>query len=257
MADAHFILLLITVVVLVAAVLIAQSAYYRWRRDKRLDYRARYRKLLYLLEQSTVISNQLESQVKMAEPEKKLVDYYLGTLGVLETLLRTVRTLDPIKGEPASLDTSLYLAQDLSLRCQRVKNAFMGFKTKRKVDYAQLFNQEKPGFLNVIGCYFCSRPYRADFFAHVRVKVQKSHMDVFACRVCEQELEHTKSVRILSFMQDGKSVHWSKVKGYQPSAEYWHLNLKRNDVVRQRPSLQLVKSEKMSSGESPGPGSFH
>ena len=246
------------IVPLVAAALLlltfylTQFTYNHIRRRNRLDYRARFRRIIYLFEQSTAICNQLEKQTKELESEKKLLNYYLGTLGVLETLLQTVKGLDSHRGDPESLNTALYLAQDLHQRCLRVQTAFQDFKAKKAVNYDALFSQKKPGYLDVIGCYFCSRPYKADFFSHVKVKVQDNVLDVFACRICEQELVHTKSVRILSFKQDGKSVHWSKIKGYQPSSEYWHLNLRRSkDLVRQRPQLQIVKSDKMSGSQPP------
>jgi hypothetical protein len=94
----------------------------------------------------------------------------------------------------------------------------------------------------VIGCHFCSRPFEAQLFGKVRVKIDGSSQEVAACVFCRQKLLTTRKARILFFQENGEQVHWSKAKSWTPSPEYWNINRDEATQVTKAPHLELVYS---------------
>src|SRR5262249_11693130 len=74
------------------------------------------------------------------------------------------------------------------------------------------------------GCYFCSRPVVANRFSLVKVKIDGQVKEVSGCKICKDELESSKKVKVLYFMKDGQPIHWSEVPDYKPSEDFWNIN---------------------------------
>jgi hypothetical protein len=45
-------------------------------------------------------------------------------------------------------------------------------------------------------------------------------------------------------MKEGRQVHWSEVKDYSPSEDFWNIN--KRDAIRKTPKLELVFSSTQS-----------
>jgi hypothetical protein len=93
------------------------------------------------------------------------------------------------------------------------------------------------------GCYFCSRPVLANRFSQVKVKIDGQVKEVMSCKICKEELESTKKVKVLYFMKDGHPVHWSQVPDYKPSEDFWNINKPgQPQAVQKTRKLELVRS---------------
>jgi len=202
-------------------------------------YRARYVQLVSQLDASTVMANQMASYVRELKDEK-LFAYYEGGLRILETLLSVVCKLPPFDENPEALDSALFLAKDTHSRLLRTQEAFRDGLAGRKVRYDKLYEQSASAEIAIKGCYFCSRPYMVDRFSNVRVKIDGQTKEVVSCNVCKEELAHTKKVKVLYFLKDGKPIHWSDVSDYQPTEDFWNIN-KRGGIRKMR-RLELVHS---------------
>ena len=175
---------------------------------------------MHSLEKSTKICNLLEIHVPKMKKAKHLVDYYISTLNVLETLLISMREIRPKSGNIAALDTANFLASDCLARCLRVQHAFESFLKQGKFSLRELLSKSGPGYLDPIGCYFCSRPYAVEKFERVRAVIHKRNLEVFACTVCAKELHEKKTATVLAFVENGIPIHWAQFPGYKPCLLY-------------------------------------
>ena len=219
--------------------LVLQLAQRRRSQTGASTYRARYLQLVSQLESSTAIANHLASYLRELKDEK-LIEYYEAGLRILETLLSVVCKLPPFDDNPDTLNSALFLAKDTHSRFLRTQEGFRDSKAGKKVRYDRLSNQSSNSDAVIKGCYFCSRPYMADRFSNVRVKIEGQTKEVISCNVCKEELAHTKKVKVLYFLKDGKPIHWSDIADYKPSEDFWNIN-KRGGVHKVR-RLELVHS---------------
>jgi hypothetical protein len=225
------------------------GALYYWHQRKQFSvantYRARYVQLVAQLDTLTGSVNQLGTASHSVR-EVKLLDYYESTLRILETLLAAITKIPPFGSDPTVLDSAFYLVRDCRHRVGRTQQAFQDHLRGRQVKIDELYGVKRRGdqLPQATGCYFCSRPMIANRFSKVKVKLEGKVMEVVSCRICKEELENTKKVKVLYFMKDGRQVHWSEVKDYQPSEDFWNIN--KRDVIRKTPKLELVFSSTQS-----------
>lgn len=221
-------------------------ALHMWHQRRQLgdakSYRARFVQLVAQLDTVTTSVNHLGGQVRQVK-DSKLLDYYEGTLRILETLLSAVRKIPPFGTDPSQLDSAFFLVRDCRHRVGRTQQAFQDALRGREVRLEDLYGQaglarQKP---ESAGCYFCSRPVIASRFANVKVRIDGDIKEVMSCKVCKDELESTKKVKVLYFMKDGKPVHWSEIGDYSPSEDFWNIN-KRDTILKTR-KLELVHTQ--------------
>ena len=213
------------------------------RRGQRLGakaYRQRFLQLVVQLETVTQSVNDLGTSVKLVR-EPKVLDYYEGTLRLLETLLGAMRKVEPFGTDETVLNSAVFLVRDCRQRVGRIQRAFRDAIAGQPINFEELHGAESSGEgLQIVGCYFCSRPVISERLAQVKVRLDGNVQDVVSCKVCRDELTKTKKVKVLHFMQDGKPIHWSKVSEYHPSEDFWNIN-KRDLPTRPR-HLELVPS---------------
>lgn len=232
--------------VLVALLVLLLQVWQRRRRSAGAKrYRARFVQLVAQLDTVTRTVNQLEMLARSVR-EPKLLDYYEGTLRLLENLLQAVTKLQPFGAEPAALDAAFFLVKDLRGRAGRTQQAFQDALRGRAIRWDELFGGAgKAGAAASMplptGCYFCSRPVIADRFSKVKVRLDGQVREVVSCRICREELEATKKVKVLYFMKEGRPVHWSEVKDYSPSEDFWNIN--KRDPIHKSTKLELVYSQ--------------
>ena len=214
---------------------------YRWQKHRQAaktrTYRARFVQLVAQLDAITTSVNQLSTFLPKVR-DVKLVDYFESCLKILETLLTAIGKLKPFGDDPSSLDPAFFLVKDCRERILRTQQAFRDSLRGKDPDLEQLYGRSPPR--EAAGCYFCSRPTIPNRFARVRVKIDSQTKEVISCPICRSELEHTKKVKVLYFMKDGRPVHWSQVDDYTPSEDFWNLN--KRDTVKKSTRLQLVYS---------------
>lgn len=212
------------------------------------SYRGRFIQLVAQLETLTRTVNALEPQARLVK-EPRVLDYFEGSLKVLETLLSAIRKIPPFGTDASGLDSAFFLVRDCRERVGRTQQAFQDVMRGRPVNYDALHGKGAPakGFLGekkkpvMTGCYFCSRPVIANRFSQVKVKIDDAVKEVMSCKVCKEELETTKKVKVLYFMKDGNPVHWSEAADYKPSEDFWSINKPREAVMKTR-RLELVRS---------------
>jgi hypothetical protein len=167
---------------------------------------------------------------------RELWEYYEGCLKILETLLAATVKLKPFGNEPSALDPAFFLVKDCQDRIFRTQRAFREQMRGRKVNFDELYGRRKDNQTDY--CYFCSRPTILNRFSKVRVKIDGQTREAVSCPICRIELEQTKKVKVLYFLQNGKPVHWSETPDYSPSEDYWNLN--KRDPKKSPKKLMLV-----------------
>jgi hypothetical protein len=227
---------LATAVVLSLVVFLLHFWHQRRQLDEAKAYRARFVQLVAQLETVTTTVNRLEAHVRSIK-EPKLLDYYEGTLRILETLLGAVRKLPPFGSDTGSLESAFYLVKDCRHRVGRTQQAFQDSMRGREVKLEELYGHGKKS-IDQTGCYFCSRPVISSRFSKVKVKIDGDVREVMSCKICREELETTKKVKVLYFMKDGRPVHWSQMPDYHPSEDFWNIN--KRDAIRKTRKLELV-----------------
>lgn len=214
----------------------------RWqrRRDGQAarHYRGRFVQLVAQLDTVTVAVNELGAIARSVQ-DPRVLDYYEGALRILETLLGAIHRLPPFGSDPTALDAAFFLVRDCRLRVGRTRQAFNDSLQGRQVRMEALTGQEVGSELSS-GCYFCSRPPIQGRFTKVKVRIDGEVLEVLSCKICKEELESTRKIKVLHFMRDGRPVHWSHVEGYVPSEDYWNIN--QRDAILKTPKLELVVS---------------
>lgn len=201
-------------------------------------YRDRFEHLITQIEQVVVRANNMQSLANQIR-DGVLLDHYIASLRMIETLMIAVKNLRTFGEDVDSLAAPLFLVKEISLKLNKIESA-MGRGIQGK---PHEFMKAAPVMAQaVIGCHFCSRPFDAALFGKVRVKVDGNTEEVAACVYCRERLLRTRKARVLFFDEDGAQVHWSKAKSWTPSPEYWDIN--RDDVSERgkAPHLELVYS---------------
>lgn len=158
---------------------------------------------------------------KIRDP--KVLQYYEQSLGLFEKLLSLIHAIPDFRQEPASMRAALHLAKECSDRTDRIAKALDAALSGDSLDYGALYGwKRRPR--EILGCFFCSRPYEAPTFRIVGTKVAGRRIHAYACAVCRERLERERKADVLYFKKDGQPVHWTQVAEYKPSSDYWDLN---------------------------------
>jgi len=238
---------ILTICLVAVAVIGLQGLQDRRQRRSVRVYRAKYLQLVAQLEGVTISINDLASDVPQVKDES-LLDYYEGCLRLLETLLHAVKRMPPFGSDMASLNSALFLVRDCRERVERTEKAFQDALSGRGVKLDRLFGRSSSSPSSA-GCYFCSRPMIPSRFSTVRVKIDAATKEVLSCAMCRDELQHSKKVKVLYFLKDGRPVHWAEVPSYRPTEDYWSIN-KRGFMRTTK--LELVST---TAKDSDGSGS--
>ena len=203
-------------------------------------YRQRFVQLVRQLDTVTSVVNDLAEGLKFVN-DSRVLDYYEGTLRLLETLLGAVKKVEPYGTNLAALNSAAYLIRDLRERVGRLQSVFQRVINREPLDINELKGVDGDMSLpQVKGCYFCSRPVIVERIAAVKVRIDGQIREVVGCKICRDELSTTKKVKVLHFMQEGKPLHWSLVNDYQPSEDFWNIN--KREPVQPKRRLELVPS---------------
>lgn len=202
---------------------------------KVVNYRRLYIQYVAKIETMTVQVNQLGTLVVHLKTEAAL-DYYEDTLKMLETLLNALNKVPPLSDRGELVRSMEPMVENLSKRIHKCHDKF-----QRELSGQGLQSMIKDlgkSHLPVTGCYFCSRPFSPKNFKKISIKFQGQKMSVYGCPSCRAELKSKRSVDILHFVQNNRSVHWSELPQYDPTRDYWSLNSRR--TKKTRPQLELV-----------------
>ena len=227
---------LATAVVMAGLVLVLHHWHEQRQASQAKIYRGRFIQLVAQLDTVTRGVNDLSQSVRQVR-EPKLLDYYEGTLRILETLLAAIRRIPPFGDEPGSLDAAFFLVKDCRERLGRTYQGFQDVLRGRELKIDSLYGQTQSNLLTE-GCYFCSRPVITGRFTKVKVKLDGEVKEVTSCPVCRGELESTKKVKVLYFMREGQPTHWSQVSDYSPSEDFWSINEKK--PIHKTRQLELI-----------------
>lgn len=216
--------------------------FHGWQQRKDIDktkiYRARYMQLVSQLESMTMAVNRLAEYMPRVK-ESKILDYYESCLKTLELILGATKSYAPFGHDPSTLNSALYLVKDCRSRIDRTYKAFADSVRGKNVSLDALYGRNKK--LSPTGCYFCSRPLMVTKTFNTKVKIDGEIKKVICCSICKDELDHTKKVKVLFFMKDGKQVHWSELPDYKPTEDFWNLNNKNKNNKNKR--LTLIYSK--------------
>lgn len=213
------------------AIILIATQYWQDRRRRRgaATYRGRFLEVVHRLEELTNKANVLGQHAAKVR-DRGALDYFESCLRVLETLLRVVRDMPAFALEPSAANSALFLVKDTERRLMRAQEGFAA-AMKGMAQDAHALHGARPSPV-ADGCYFCSRPFQAERFAMTRAKLDGETREVMACEYCREELRTTKKIKVLHFMKDGRTVHWSQMPGYRPSQDYWTLNERRTLAPR-------------------------
>lgn len=224
---------------LILSLVVFSFSFWQRRRDyfSVKAYRAKYLQIVSQLEAVTISVRQLEELVPRIG-EARVLDYYEGSLRIIETLLQTMAKIPPFGADPEILGSASFLVRDCEKRVERTKVAFRESLKGKNINFDQLYGRRSP--LIEKGCYFCSRPLITDRFSRVKVKIDGETKDVLSCNTCKQELKTSKKVKVLHLVKDGKTIHWSEASDFVPTDHYWNIN-KRDSIPNVR-KLELIVS---------------
>ncbi len=184
----------------------------------------------------TVQVNQLGNLVQHIKADSSFY-YYEDTLKMLESLLVALNKIPPLSDKGELVRSMEPMILNLENRIKKCREKFLSEFAHRK-DLQKLCAAVENSKAPVTGCYFCSRPFSLKSFKKIAIKFQGKKMHVFACPSCRAELRSRRSVDILHFIHNNRSVHWSELPGYNPATDYWTLNSRRTQ--RTRPRLELI-----------------
>ena len=223
--------------------------YMRTRHGTRRSFSRHCEMLMDRLQEATHKAHEIDALLAHVRDDH-LADYYENALSQLEHLLRVIREIPTMERDGISLKAALYLGDVCVDRMSRIRKAFEvtgqgGGELDDEAKEAQVallldWKIHEEGAIK--GCYFCSKPHLDGFFELARIHMEGKTLKVVACQSCAVLLKGRQKVKVLHFRKDGRTVHWSEVKEYLPSRDYWTLCHKR--LFYQRPRLSLLSSEK-------------
>lgn len=208
-------------------------------RQRTQQYRRLYLQLVTKLEGVTGRVNDMEMLLPYVT-DHKVLDYYENCLRSLEGLLVAALKVPRFGADLTQLKTAHLLVSHCRDKVDRTMEAFRKVVKGKAPNYNKLFDWKTELVPPVLGCYFCSKPFRKDTFAKVRTKINGVTIEVAGCSVCREVLGHSKKVKVLYFMKNGQPVHWSQVPEYVPAENYWDLN--KRAKVYATPRLELVRA---------------
>jgi hypothetical protein len=213
--------------------LLQRSDRFRARRAVHRYY-YRYRALLEDLERIRLGLVTLFQKVSVQLPhstagfvayEKLVVDF--------ERLLMSLKSIPSTSPNLMLLKSIEVLAKDLSTRLGVAQDMLSG-KTRS--------NAHKALPTKVMeGCYFCSKPALVEPLRRIRIKIDSDLKVVLGCALCREAVKRDRTAKVLYFVKNGKSVHWSESEDYRPEESYFQINAPGSKELG-RSQLRLVYS---------------
>ena len=202
------------------------------------QYRSRYQRLVLELERLVSRANKLYGLSERTK-DAALLDHYHSIIKMIETLIEAVRKIRGYGNDKDLLVAPLFLVKDVSEKLERLETAMLQVSRGKP---HQFMKAAAAMAHQAIGCYFCSRPFDAQIFSKVRVKIENKSSEVASCSYCREKLLLTKKARVLFFSENDQQVHWSKAKSWTPSPEYWNINRENIGRSGRLTHLELVYS---------------
>ncbi len=186
-----------------------------WLRRKRANRRFRYASLLDQLCLSVDKANALAPRVVAAQ-NLTLVDYYAGSLGVLESLLRTVRKMQPYAADIDTLIGAQFLANTCHRRFERVEDGSERLQKGKKILKDTLIGKNSEEH-KASSCFFCSKPYTLSDFKGLVIKYAKQRLEVLVCKACfEKTSELHRKKSHLPGVPTAAELDWKDIEGFRP-----------------------------------------
>ena len=168
--------------------------------------------------------------------------YYEDMVQMLEALMVALSRIPPLSDKGELVRSMEPMITDLEGRVVTCREKFKKDLAPRK-ELSQLFQTVHPNAESIKGCYFCSKPYSPKNFRRVSIRFQGDRMQVYGCANCRAELKSRRSVDILHFVHEDRTVHWSQLPGYDPRKDFWTLGALRTERIR--PQLELVSESEL------------
>ena len=181
---------------------------------------------------SVFLLNKMKDLCEHVE-EEKLLDAYQGCLDMQERMLALLVKNPQLMAKDKELKAAYMFAEGLE---KQVEKTFERFSVAIKKQGKSLDRGEK----EVLGCYFCSRPYIYGRFKTLKAKVSGVPVKLSTCSFCAEEIKTTGSMKVLYFEVGSEKLHWSKVKTYDPGEDFWRLY---EDFFKKRQKLKVVYSK--------------
>lgn len=151
-----------------------------------------------------------------------LLTYFEQTIGMLEQMTKAVLEVKKAGGTDLYVESGIkHLAKCLDQRIKYLDRALSNLEKGKRIQSGQLFKKD---WLKGSYCYFCSKPLiGADKFL-ASIPEEPKRMNVSSCGRCRASYQNQGMIRVLSFLEDDKIVHWSQSKEFLPQERYWHIN---------------------------------
>ncbi len=186
-----------------------------WLHKKQAHRRFRHASLLDQLCTSVDKANSLAPKVVAAQ-NLTLIDYYAGSLGVLESLIRTVRKMQPYTADMDTLVGAQFLANTCYRRFERIEEGANKLQRGQKLQSNVLMgtNSEEHKASN---CFFCSKPYTLSDFKGLLVRYAKQRLEVLVCQACfEQTGSLHKKRTNLPGVPTAAELDWKDIEDFRP-----------------------------------------
>ena len=210
-----------------------------WRNDQ-----PRPLNFVDLVARLDAITARATAMAKLAEhvTDPELLKKYQASLIKIENTLSSFSRLNSPLIDLNTLKGFERLTRDCQRSLKSSETALKKHLRQKSINYKNLF-QWKPKE-GVKGCYFCSRPNDAPGLKSVKSRIHGVTIRVWGCEVCCNQLRKNRKVKVLYFLINGQPIHWTQVRGYQPSENFWGLN---SPQKKPKPPLKLVYSEARQS----------
>ncbi|MBC7531612.1 MAG: hypothetical protein H7318_08550 [Oligoflexus sp.] len=221
---------LATALVFVGFALVLRGLYLKGLPEKAHSYRRRYQQLIARIEMCVVRLNTLGNLVPHVK-NPKVLDEFESCLRMMETLLTALTGLPHFGFKPEYVGQ----VQPLVMKTEeKIEATYTRFK--RTIEDQPAFSHlldkwQKDTGMPAKGCYFCSRPFIAEYFKPATLKVDGIRIKVVGCQICVAELKTNKKIKVLYFIEHGQPVHWTLVESYRPMEQYWNLNKRKTSYV--------------------------
>lgn len=233
---------ILIVFALAMAALAIGAAYYLYRgmrmRAADASEYALFKRLVRDLDATTEFANSVGRRLFQCNNQVILTSFE-ANLRALENILESATKLRPYPANRYAIRSLTLLTRECRRRLGRDARDALG-KGRRKDSRA-----EPHAFPT--GCYFCSRPFDIVTFKIVRIKQGELTKRPYACSTCRKQLQSKKKVKVLHFLVEGKTLHWSETPGYEAKEHFFTLN---NPFESQKkPVLALVYSKKDANND--------
>lgn len=189
----------------------AEAAEYKASYDKSVDVMGGVADKLTDLQLSVKIIDDEDARMLTRRGEAS----YFAAQGVLQKLP------SPGKGDPdqAGARRLAGMLEEATQALDKAERIVSRLTNGKPVDKEKLLAEGG----KKLGCYFCSRPMRAESDGHiVGIELKGQKMDVLSCDNCHGEYSRGQMPKVRMVEYEGRPMHWSMVPAYDPWYDYYH-----------------------------------